>query len=72
MDKAIVKYLHERREDPRGVADGVDVPVWKSKGDVHDPGKYRGITLLSHVLKVFLNDSGWKDKEKRKETGGIG
>ena len=22
------------------------VPIWKKKGDVHDPGKYRGITLL--------------------------
>ena len=32
---------------------GLIVPVWKRKGDVHDPGKYRGITLLSHVLKVL-------------------
>ena len=23
------------------------------KGNVHDPGKYRGISLLSHVLKVL-------------------
>ena len=28
-------------------------PVWKRKGHVHDPEKYRGITLLSHVLKVL-------------------
>ena len=28
-------------------------PVWKRKRDVHDPEKYRGITLLSHVLKVL-------------------
>ena len=26
---------------------------WKRKGDVHEPKKYRGIILLSHVLKVF-------------------
>ena len=51
--KAIVKYLHERGEDPRGVAEGVDSHIWKRKGDVNDPGKYRSITLLSHVLKVL-------------------
>ena len=27
--------------------------VWKRKGDVHDPGQYRGTTLLSHVVKVL-------------------
>ena len=29
------------------------VSVWKRKGDVHDPVKYRGITLLSNVLKML-------------------
>ena len=29
------------------------VPVWERKGDVHDPGKCRGITLLSQVLKLL-------------------
>ena len=32
---------------------GLIVPIWKRKGDVHDPGKYRGITLLSIVLKLM-------------------
>ena len=29
------------------------VPVCKRKGGVHDPGKHRGITLLSLVVKVL-------------------
>ena len=28
---------------------GLIVPIWKRKGDVHDPGKYKGIPLLSLV-----------------------
>ncbi len=32
---------------------GLIVPIWKRKGDVHDPGKNRGITLLSQVLKLL-------------------
>ena len=32
---------------------GLIVPIWKRKGDVHDPGKYRGITLLSQVLTLL-------------------
>ena len=31
---------------------GLIVPIWK-KGDVQDPGKYRGITLLSHIMKLL-------------------
>ena len=30
--------------------------IWKRKGDVQDPGKYGGITLLSHIMK-FLERS---------------
>ena len=32
---------------------GLIVPIWKRNGDVHGPGKYRGITLLSQVLKLL-------------------
>ena len=46
MDKAIVKLQKKWRT-------GLIIPVWKRKEHFHDPGKYRGITLLSHVLKVL-------------------
>ena len=32
---------------------GLIVPIWKSIGYVHAPGKYRGLTLLSQVLKLL-------------------
>ena len=42
---------------------GLIVPVWKSKGGVHDPGKYRGITTqpsTGTVEEAFRR----KDQEK--------
>ena len=32
---------------------GLIVPMWNRTGEVHNPGKYRGITLLSQVLKLL-------------------
>ena len=32
---------------------GLIVPIWKRKGDTQDPGKYIGITLLSHIMKLL-------------------
>ena len=29
------------------------MPIWKGKGDIHDPGRYRGITLLSQSQKFM-------------------
>ena len=29
------------------------MPIWKGKGDVQGPGKYRVMTLLNHVMKVL-------------------
>ena len=29
------------------------VPIWKRKGDVHDPEKYRSLSLVSQVTKLL-------------------
>ena len=54
--KAILNgCMHEGRT-PKEWRMGLIVPIWKRQGDGHDPGKYRGITLLSQVLKQLERD----------------
>ena len=55
------------------------VSIWKRKEDVHDPGKYRRIKLLSQILKPLerLLDAVIRrvirpETDGRKETGGTG
>ena len=43
VNQVIVIHLHDRGDDSRGLADGVDNPCMGKK-NVHDPGKYRYIT----------------------------
>ena len=50
--------------------DLIVVPIWKRKGDVHDPGKYRGITLLSQVLKLL--EMVLDARIRRRVEGGFG
>ena len=40
-------------KDTERVEDGPDSADMEEKRDVHDPGKYMGITLLSQVLKLL-------------------
>ena len=49
---------------------GLILPIWKRKGDVHDPGKYRGITLLSQVMK--LRERVLAARIRRRVEGDIG
>ena len=44
--------LHNRRDTNR-VAKRSDCADVVGKGDIHDPGRYRGITLLSQALKLM-------------------
>ena len=32
---------------------GVILSIWKGKGDIRDPGRYSGITLLSQAMKLM-------------------
>ena len=58
-------------KDTERVEDGPDiVPIWKRKCDVHDPGKYRSITLLSHVLKLL--ERGLDARIRRRVEGDFG
>ena len=38
---------------PKECRTGLIIPLWKRKGDVQDPSKCRGITLLSQVFKLL-------------------
>ena len=48
---------------------GLIVPIRKRKGDVHDPGKYRGIPLLIQVLKLL--ERGLDARIRRRLEGGF-
>ena len=37
---------------PQDWRTGLIVHIWKRKGDAQDPGKYRGITVQSHIMKL--------------------
>ena len=53
MDRKATECVYAGGKDTEGVEDGPDSADIKRKGDVHDPGKYMGITLLSQVLKLL-------------------
>ena len=63
MDKAIVKYLHERGKDPRGVADGVGSPCMEKEGRYSRPWKIPRYHVAELCPEGVRKESGWKDKE---------
>ena len=46
---------------------GLIVPTWKRTGDVHDPGKYRGISQVLKLLERVLDE-----RIRRSEEGDFG
>ena len=53
MGRNATECVYAGGKDTEGVEVGPDSAVWKRKGNVQDPRKYRGITLLSKVLKLL-------------------
>ena len=53
MDRRLLNVCMQEGRIPKEWSMGLIVPMWKRKVDVHDPGKYRGITLVSQVLKLL-------------------
>ena len=81
MGRKATECVYAGGKDTEGVEDGPDSAVWKMKGNVQDPRKYRGITLLSKVLKLLEmvldartrrrvdDDSGEEQQRFRKGRG---
>ena len=53
MGRKATERVYGGGKDTERVRMGLIVPIWKRKWDAHDPGKYRGIALLSQVLKLL-------------------
>ena len=51
--KRLLNICMKQCKVPEDWRTGLIVPIWKRKGDAQDPGKYRGITLLSHIMKLL-------------------
>ena len=51
--KRLLNTCMKQCKVPEDWRTGLIVPIWKRKGDAQDPGKYTGITLLSHIMKLL-------------------
>ena len=51
--KMLLNTCMKQCKVPEDWRTGLIVPIWKRKGDAQDPGKYRGITLPSHIMKLL-------------------
>ena len=55
VDRKATERVYVGGKDTKREEDGLDSADMEEeiKGDMHDPGKYRGVTLLSQVLKLL-------------------
>ena len=55
-DELVYEVIHQSfdsEEMPNEWRGSTLVPVYKGKGDIQDCGKYRGIKLMSHTMKIY-------------------
>ena len=50
---SVLKKVQDREEIPREWMDSYTIPIYKGKGDALSCGKYRGVRLLEHGMKLF-------------------
>ena len=49
----VFRNIQEREEMPEEWADSFTIPIYKGKGDALSCGKYRGVRLLEHGMKLW-------------------
>ena len=49
----LMKGVYEEEKIPTEWRDSVIIPIYKEKGDIQDCGNYRGIKLMSHIMKIW-------------------
>ena len=70
VDRKATERVYAWGKDTEGVEDGPDSAGMAEEGGMHDPGKYRGITLVSHVLKLL--ERGLDARISRRVEGDVG
>ena len=68
VDKKATERVYAEGKDAEGVDDGPDSADMKEERDVHDPGKYRGITLLKPTTETVGEGSRRKDQDKSRRS----
>ena len=49
----VLRSIFDEGEIPEDWKDSLTIPIYKGKGDALECGKYRGIRLLEHGMKLF-------------------
>ena len=62
--KRLLNTCMKQRKVPEDWRTGLIFPIWKRKGDAQEPGKYGGITLLSHIMKLLERILGKRLRER--------